>query len=273
MNIPQDFLCTPALPTATPTKIDFTRTNPPINAYKNHFAAIVDNLLTPAECNQLLQLAEQSAKSPTGGTPVHDLWDRALLNIGNGQHVKSVDTRNCGRIICDSPDLADRLLNRLLPFLTQCNITQISDQPLVTGSRSAPGVLGLTRLNERFRFLRYTGGEYFRPHCDGRYTTPDGREVSLFTVHLYLNGQGEQDNNDGNEGEENVGMDQHPPLRGGATSFRIESFAGEKVVKILPKTGSALVFQQRKLCHAGDDVLQGVKYTVRTDLMYEKVDS
>lgn len=55
----------------------------------------------------------------------------------------------------------------------------------------------LAGLNERMRFLRYEGGDYFRPHWDGSYVDRngggdgDGRERrSLLTVHLYLNGEG-----------------------------------------------------------------------------------
>lgn len=39
-------------------------------------------------------------------------------------------------------------------------------------------------------------------------------------------------------------------------------------VRVFPKTGSLLIFQQRNLMHSGDDVFRGVKYTVRTDVMY-----
>lgn len=33
-----------------------------------------------------------------------------------------------------------------------------------------------------------------------------------------------------------------------------------------------LIFQHRGLWHSGDDVVQGVKYTVRSDIMYKRVD-
>jgi len=36
-----------------------------------------------------------------------------------------------------------------------------------------------------------------------------------------------------------------------------------------PRTGRILVFQHRKLLHSGDDVVSGIKYTMRSDLMYE----
>ena len=41
-------------------------------------------------------------------------------------------------------------------------------------------------LNERFRFYRYTEGEYFNWHGDGSFLRSDG-ERSLFTAMLYLN--------------------------------------------------------------------------------------
>ncbi|KAE8373990.1 hypothetical protein BDV26DRAFT_270818 [Aspergillus bertholletiae] len=312
MDIPEDLLRSPAPAAATVRKLDFTQTTPPIPAYKNHFAAIIDNALTPAECNQLLYLAEQStakAQNTTDAAPRKTPWDRALLNVGNGQQIAARDTRNCGRILYDSPEIADRLLRRLLPFLHECDIVQISGQPLVTGAGPATRgeTLRLTRLNEMLRFLKYTGGEYFRAHTDGCYITPDEREGSLFTVHLYLNGEGEQDqaaleraiarqervdarggaessewavvfgdpaeDKDMESQEEEIHLQdgQEQPLLGGATSFRLASFAGEQVVRVFPKTGSVLVFQQRGLCHSGDDVFRGVKYTVRTDIMYEKI--
>ena len=39
-----------------------------------------------------------------------------------------------------------------------------------------------------------------------------------------------------------------------------------------PKVGRVLIFQHRDLLHSGDDVTSGIKMTVRTDMMYKKVD-
>jgi hypothetical protein len=38
---------------------------------------------------------------------------------------------------------------------------------------------------------------------------------------------------------------------------------------IVPKVGRVLIFQQRGLLHSGEEVVQGVKFTMRADLMYE----
>ncbi|KAJ5142952.1 Prolyl 4-hydroxylase alpha subunit [Penicillium bovifimosum] len=307
-NIPDTFLRGPS-PNATLHKLDFTQTNPPIPKFKDNFAAIVNNLLTETECKELLRVAEDSTRTVLPNSTLSPpTWERAMINAGGGKQIMSVDSRKSGRVILDSPDLAARILDRLMPFMRECGIDRVTDMPMVTGLGPAKRgeVLRLTRLNERMRFLRYEGGDYFRPHWDGCYVTPDGREKSLFTVHLYLNGDGEQDVEElerriekaekekylwssGGEvdlaqigalevedggGEEGEGektavetLEASETLLGGATSF-MAAMNSKEVVRVFPRTGSVLIFQQRNLFHSGDDVFRGVKYTVRTDVMY-----
>ncbi|KAJ6104247.1 hypothetical protein N7523_010567 [Penicillium sp. IBT 18751x] len=286
--IPEDFLRGPA-PAAKVHLIDFEKTTPPIPAFKDSFAAVVENLLSPEECNELLVLAEQSTTEPSK-------WERAMINVGNGKQVMSVNSRKSGRIIWDSSEIAERLLARLMPYMRDFGIEHVQNQPMVTGLGPARRgeVMHLSRLNERLRFLRYEGGDYFRPHWDGCYVTPDGKEKSLFTIHLYLNGEGEQDMEElmpeieraekrkflfAQDGEVDLMDLQNPidadqpiatrqgPLLGGATSFT-DSYKTKAAVRVFPRTGSVLIFQQRNLLHGGDDVFRGVKYTVRTDVMY-----
>ena len=57
-------------------------------------------------------------------------------------------------------------------------------------------------------------------------------------------------------------------LFGGATTFH-SNLDPEKRMDIDPKVGRVLIFQQRRLLHSGDDVVAGIKYTMRSDLMYE----
>lgn len=308
VQIPEDFLLEAPL-NASMRKIDFMHTIPPIPAFKNHFAAIVDNFMTEDECKKLLRLAEESTKVGVPDSHSPPTWERAMVNDGNGKQSMSVGTRKCGRILWDSPDLAQRLLDRLMPFLRECGIHEIDSQPLVTGLGPARRgeVFHLTRLNERIRFLRYEGGEYFRPHWDGSFVTPDGSERSLYTIHLYLNGSGEQDMeelgreieraerrealyahqdgeidlrelaSDGDEAEKNESQvpstgttrtsHEEETLLGGATSF-IDGLSSKDAVRVFPRTGSVLIFQQRNLFHGGEDVFRGVKYTVRADVLY-----
>jgi prolyl 4-hydroxylase len=91
-------------------------------------------------------------------------------------------------------------------------------------------------LNERFRYYRYTPGQRFRLHADGAFRRDNG-EASLLTMMIYLNAG----------------------FTGGETKFR------EHIVT--PQAGMALFFDHR-LLHEGAEVLSGVKYVMRTDVMF-----
>jgi prolyl 4-hydroxylase len=92
--------------------------------------------------------------------------------------------------------------------------------------------------NERLRCYRYEAGQRFAPHYDGAFIRDNGEE-SLLTLMVYLN-----------EG-----------FTGGETRF----LEGGRVV--VPRTGMALLFQHR-LLHEGVPVVAGVKYVLRSDVMY-----
>merc|ERR1711994_340843 len=98
-------------------------------------------------------------------------------------------------------------------------------------------------LNERMRFLKYSPGEYFKPHLDGSYERPDGKEISFITIQLYLN-----------EGFE-----------GGNTTFMSDGTS--KNLGVVPKIGRILVFQH-EILHEGSMLVKGAKYTMRTEVMY-----
>ena len=57
-------------------------------------------------------------------------------------------------------------------------------------------------------------------------------------------------------------------LFGGATTFHSHKDP-EKRMDIDPKAGRVLIFQQKRLLHSGDDVVAGIKYTMRSDLMFQ----
>lgn len=103
----------------------------------------------------------------------------------------------------------------------------------------APEQIGNSKaigLNELFRFYKYQPGQEFKRHRDQSYIRNDG-EASYYTVMIYLN----QNYNDG------------------TTTF------GDLVVQ--PKQGMALIFLHN-LEHEGSPVTKGVKYVLRTDIMF-----
>lgn len=102
----------------------------------------------------------------------------------------------------------------------------------------------LIGINERLRCYEYQPGQRFAPHSDGAFIRDD-REQSWYTFMIYLN-----------EGFE-----------GGETIFIVDP-----EVVIIPKAGAALFFQH-PIIHEGSEVKSGVKYVLRTDLMYRRQDT
>ncbi|KAK5050430.1 hypothetical protein LTR84_003711 [Exophiala bonariae] len=245
-TFPADFLAGPG-PEVEVTHVDFSKTD--CIEYKNSYAVILDHVLSPDECAQLVTLAEQSS----GGEPGEGNWERALVNIGMNQQKLLTDIRNCDRIIWDAQEIVDRIWQRCKDHVPE--IEHVKGRPEITGWGPVKRKedYALTRLNERMRFLKYTGGEYFNIHCDGTYLTPDQSERSFYTLHLYLNER-----------------DAENDLVGGATTFHGNS---EREYNVFPKTGRVLLFQQRSIWHSGQQVDAGVKYTMRTDVMFKRVES
>lgn len=106
-------------------------------------------------------------------------------------------------------------------------------------SPHVPTSIGARRpigLNERFRLYRYVPGQRFTWHADMPFRRTTG-EISLLTFMIYLN-QG---------------------YEGGATRF--------ESVKVVGKSGAALFFQHG-LIHEGAEVTRGVKYVLRSDVMF-----
>jgi hypothetical protein len=56
-------------------------------------------------------------------------------------------------------------------------------------------------------------------------------------------------------------------LVGGATAF--SSFDKKRRLDVNPKAGSVLIFQHPLLYHEGAEVIEGIKYTMRTEIMYQ----
>lgn len=104
--------------------------------------------------------------------------------------------------------------------------------PEGTDNRSAVGV------NELFRFYKYSPGQRFKMHKDGSFER-NRFEASQYTFMIYLN----------------------EAYTGGETIF-----ASGEIIR--PETGTALIFHH-PLRHEGALLTAGVKYVLRTDIMYK----
>jgi predicted 2-oxoglutarate/Fe(II)-dependent dioxygenase YbiX len=101
------------------------------------------------------------------------------------------------------------------------------------------GNLRLIGLNERLRMYRYKIGQSFTPHMDHWYR-PNDHQITLHTVLVYFNGN----------------------FEGGETIFQEQI---EQIV--IPKAGMVAIFQH-KICHEGAVVRRGIKYAMRTEVIY-----
>ncbi|KAL2269111.1 hypothetical protein VTJ83DRAFT_3957 [Remersonia thermophila] len=283
--IPEGFLVT-SPPDARPiivNPIDFRKTVLP--EYHGRYAVVLDHVLSPSECAELLRLAEASVPPPpppdtaaANGPDVaivprnseHDPWGPALVNIGGGYEVLDPQYRRSDRIIWDQREVVARLWARMMsvpddgedgPATTmKRRLAEVGSQETnvvhrVRGERPADRWV-FDRVNERMRFLKYGKGGFFKPHCDAVYadtTDPSKTLHTIFTIHLYLN-----------DSKAEVPDAQ---LVGGATTFF--SFDEARKIDIHPKAGRVLIFQHRNILHSGDPVLKGIKYSVRTDILYE----
>jgi hypothetical protein len=249
VEIPSEFLkATPAdAQPITVERVDFAASAVP--EYAPYYATVLDNVLSLSECTELLRLAELS--SPTGD------WGPAMINAGAGFEILATEVRRCDRIVWDEPEMVKRIWDRCLAAKgIKEELERIERQPAIQGEKAAKrgDKWRLVKVNERMRFLRYGPGNYFKSHHDGTYETPSGDLRSFYTLHLYLN------DSVANGGD----------VQGGATTFHGAAGMSHRL-DVDPKMGRVLIFQHAHLLHCGDEVQQGIKYTMRSDLMYERI--
>ncbi|KII91647.1 hypothetical protein PLICRDRAFT_173464 [Plicaturopsis crispa FD-325 SS-3] len=259
VDIPQTFLT--ELPDdaqpITVAHIDFSRT--PLPEYAGSYAVVLENVLSASECAMLLKLAEDSVIGGDGSSDRAALWKPAMVNAGPGREVLITEYRNSDRIIWDDVTLTQRLWARCLQAEgIEAALGTIEGDSAVQEKWAARfgHKWRFTKLNERMRFLKYGPGQYFREHTDGAYQDPVTHERSFYTLHLYLN-----------DSAQTCATDKS--LVGGATTFYSDDMS--RRLDVDPKAGRVLIFQHKGLLHSGDEVLSGIKYTMRTDLMYADV--
>jgi Rps23 Pro-64 3,4-dihydroxylase Tpa1-like proline 4-hydroxylase len=186
-----------------------------ILGYKDKFAVIIDNVFTETECKDMIDMTETIGK-----------YELAQVNIGYGNQRTNTSVRNNQRNLIFDKSKANFIFERIKKYIPT----------KWEGKR-------LKCLNERLSCLKYSPGEYFKPHFDGNYLRPDESELSYITVQIYLN-----------------------DTDGGETRF-YDRFSSQNFVDVIPKIGRVLLFEHR-LYHAGISVKSGLKYCIRTDVMY-----
>ena len=196
---------------------------------RDAFALVLDNVFSEGECKKLIDRTEELG------------YAEALVG---GQQVRQTQQRNNWRCIVDDPDLAASIFARVKLYVPY-------------------EWLGfkLVGLNERLRFLKYKPGEYFKPHNDGVYVRDDSSECSFVTLHLYLSDVAEGDGGETTFTTEKMTYGRH-------VNRHKDDTVEVKRLSVRPVTGRVLLFGHHN-AHEGSTLLSGVKYTMRTDCMYD----
>ena len=168
-------------------------------------ALVIDGFFSREECAALIEKCERAG------------WHQATINVGNGEEELDLEERNHLRCFVDDALIAREISERIKQRV------------------------GITHdfCNPRVRVLKYSEGNYFKPHYDGEQEWLGG--ASTHTVLVYLTDSAPED--------------------GGYTRFC------DSGVRIQPRIGRAVVFLQENNLHEGETVLRGTKMVARTDLM------
>ena len=216
----------------------------------------VHNLLSPFECAQLVAAVDAVPLNEASRSDLQPRKNEAFLNRES--------------LAFSDASLSDRLFSRLRSFI-----------PLVDGRAAA-------RLQEPMRYYLYRKGHRFGQHVDVSRCEKDeatGEElVSEYTLLIYLNGErggggggdcdDDDDDGDGDGGAGNEeGSESNPLLQGGETVFHAS--ARRVLCSVPPRQGTALLHAHGRRClmHEGCEVTKGLKYVLRTDVMFKSSSS
>jgi len=196
---------------------------------------VARNFMDQSECEAFIQCAE----------------DIGFEKVCSSQ-TREYAQRECGRISRNDWDMADKLYQRMKPM-----VDEIARQVVVSSSDAAYAPV---TCNGNLRLYKYEKNMSFGRHYDGseRISKFDGGNTEI-TVLIYLTS-----------------------CKGGATRFYLPSSTkrgGTKKSKsenssdgvaFVPEAGSILMHMHgdRCLAHEADPVIDGVKYVLRTDIVY-----
>ncbi|KIW25044.1 uncharacterized protein PV07_10717 [Cladophialophora immunda] len=193
---------------------------------------IVSSLLTPAECTDLIT--------------THD--HEADMHAISGTYTSRL------RKIIEDDDLAELLWSRLSRIYQGTEVVDEDGQ-----------VWSAMGLNPCFRLCKYRAGDGFSTHVDGRrLATVDTQ--SFMTVNIYLNTVPAEH---GGATRFLLDLTTYPPGTSSSCDPQADNSTSSVLSQNQPVEGSAAIFRD-DIYHDGKVLRSGVKYLLRTDMMFQR---
>ncbi|KAH9950212.1 hypothetical protein B0H21DRAFT_723808 [Amylocystis lapponica] len=190
---------------------------------------LVDDFLTAEECKTFTKFIEGQSLELT---PPKKKGEADRVNY---------------RLSVTSTEVAQRLFSLLSPHLPTFPYPTSAKHPNAVVDRPVDS------FNSHIRLYKYSPGQHFGPHYDDSVRDQQTGTKSEWTLLLYLSGV-----EDG--------------VKGGETIFYKERRGNPRESIVAPLTrGTVLLHRHGQNCllHEGSPVLDGVKYILRTDLMFK----
>lgn len=227
----------------------------PIHESRGALVRVVDDVLTHAECDCLIQAMLQSGKAtPVGVTGI------AAMSSGIGST----------RATAWAPLLANALFDRLCPSMPSIRVvtdTGFTDC-FATEQRAQHNRWRLLGLTPLLRFMRYERGGQHYGHYDAAYDYGDGRRT-LMSVVFYLSdsrASGATRFLKDRNGQEALLSSQRD-----FSDWDREAHDDEILARVLPTRGRVVVFDHC-LCHDVERwVEDGERFIIRADLVFEAI--
>jgi len=219
----------------------------------NSSASVIDNLLSPAECNTLIQLMQSAPHV-------------APVNY-QGNPKQHSEQLGSVRVNLWSPELADSIWKKISPYIEPVCADENTLTDWWQGDKSRKNWQPVA-ISPLLRFMRYEKQGKHLPHYDAGFIYPDDNVRGLMSLIIYLTSH-EQ----GGETRMIDDCQQGCIWDRNHDDWDREAINSEVVFSCKPKVGRALLFLHRECHDVAEYKGDNPRVIIRTDILFASVKS
>lgn len=229
LNAAAPSLSSVAAPAAPANLLMSTPQSMLVNTLLPNYIWVIQNFMSPKECEAWIDWVECSRE----------------LEYINQRATRYMASRECFRVQMNNPVMAEQLFRRI-----QAVKSLLTEELMPKNGPTENSSFTPVGCNPNLRVYKYSSGHAFSKHIDETNIVP-GLGETKFTVLVYLS-----------------------DCHGGATRFfppqSSKKEGGNNSIAFAPKMGAMLIHLHGEDCllHQADPVEKGIKYVLRTDLVY-----